>query len=113
MKKLMLVPFFAGFCTFAAVLPAGSAMAQGAFQMHTMDFDIWCTEEQHLPYERCAKRTPEDIKNFEAYSHIIEKYEMRDVLSKQHTLSIANIRNAADSDEPASASDSSAPAPKK
>jgi hypothetical protein len=58
----------------AVAIPAG---AQGArYQVHSMDFDIWCTEQAHLPYERCDKRLPEDIQKFEAYREIVERYEI-------------------------------------
>lgn len=103
MMKQIMIPAFAGLCSLAAFLPAGQANAQaGAFPVHQMDFDIWCQEEKHLPYERCAKREPQDLKDFDAYRHVIEKYETKDILSKRHTLSVQNIRNAADSDNPKS-----------
>lgn len=57
-------------------LPLAPAMAQeGQPPLKALDFDLWCTEEMHIPYERCALRTSEDMQAFEAYRDKIEKYE--------------------------------------
>lgn len=68
----------------AAAAPAG-AQAQH-YRVHSMDFDIWCTEQQHLPYERCDKRLPEDVKKFEDYRAIVERYEIPYLQKKDKTL---------------------------
>jgi hypothetical protein len=68
----------------AVAMPAG---AQGArYQVHTMDFDIWCTEQERLPFERCDKRLPEDMQKFEAYREIVERYEIPYLQEKDRTL---------------------------
>jgi len=69
-------------------LAASSAQAQEArYQVrHALDFDLWCTEDQRIPYERCEKRLPEDVKKFEAYRAVIEHYEIRDLKEKDKTL---------------------------
>jgi len=73
MKQTRLALMCAGLLAAAAL----SAHAQQArYPVKTMDFDIWCTEEAHLSYDRCGKRLPEDVKKFEAYRAIVEKYEI-------------------------------------
>ncbi len=67
---------------FAAALPAGAQQ----YRLKTMDFDLWCTEQQHLPYERCAKRLDEDWDKFEQFRDVIEKYELRDLREKDGAL---------------------------
>jgi hypothetical protein len=68
----------------AAVMPAGAQSAR--YQVHSLDFDIWCTEQQRLPYERCDKRLPEDMEKFEAYRAIVERYEIPYLQEKDRTL---------------------------
>ena len=66
---------------------AAAAEAQSArYPLKTMDFDNWCTEEQHLAYERCDKRLPDDVKKFEAYRAIVEKYEIPYYQEKEQKL---------------------------
>jgi hypothetical protein len=55
---------------------AGSAQVGRNYNVQTMNFDLWCQEEAHLPVDRCDKRTPEDEKVFEAYRDKIERYEI-------------------------------------
>ncbi|MDE1986006.1 MAG: hypothetical protein KGL29_04470 [Alphaproteobacteria bacterium] len=63
------------FCA-ALYVAAMPVHAQTRYKVMTMDFDIWCTEEQHLPYQRCEKRLPDDVKTFEAYRDTVERYEI-------------------------------------
>lgn len=56
-------------------LVASRADAQ-AYQLHEMNFDMWCQEQQHLPPERCDKRLPQDDAAFQAYTNKIENYEI-------------------------------------
>ena len=75
---------------FAALLalPA-SAWAQGAnYDVKTMNFDLWCQEQAHLPVARCDKRTLEDEKTFENYRAQIERYEVPYLQQQQHDLTI-------------------------
>jgi hypothetical protein len=69
-------------------LAASSAQAQDArYQVrHALDFDLWCTEEQRLPYQRCEKRLPEDLQRFEAYRAVIERYEIPYLKDRDKTL---------------------------
>ncbi|MGA7674799.1 MAG: hypothetical protein WCA78_07085 [Rhizomicrobium sp.] len=71
----------------AVLLAAAAAQAQTTrYNVKTMDFDLWCTEEQHLPYERCDKRLPEDMQKFEAYRAVVEKYEIPYLQKKEQKL---------------------------
>jgi hypothetical protein len=70
-------------------LIAASAMAQdmpapqdpqspgsARYDVHSINFDMWCQEERQLPAERCDKRLPQDDQAFQAYRAKIEKYEI-------------------------------------
>ena len=71
----------------AVLLAAAAAQAQTThYNVKAMDFDLWCTEEQHLPYERCDKRLPEDMQKFEAYRAVVEKYEIPYLQQKEQKL---------------------------
>ena len=41
-----------------------------------MNFDAWCQETQQYPADRCEARRPEDLKAFEDYRAVIERYEL-------------------------------------
>ena len=71
---------FAAALLLAAALPA---QAQRNYSTKPMNFDLWCQEEQHLPADRCDKRTPQDEEAFEAYRDKIEKYEVPYLNQKQ------------------------------
>ena len=73
---------------FGAVLLAATAAPAQTTRYHvkTMDFDLWCTEQQHLPYERCEKRLPDDMKKFEAYRAVVERYEIPYLQEKEQKL---------------------------
>jgi hypothetical protein len=63
-----------------AVLTAAAAQAQtGRLHYQSMNFDLWCQEQQHLPPARCDKRLPEDDAAFQAYVNQIETYETREL----------------------------------
>ncbi|MGZ5929483.1 MAG: hypothetical protein ACXWLX_09730 [Rhizomicrobium sp.] len=72
-----------------ATLLCSAAFAQTGknYDVKTMNFDLWCQEQAHLPAPRCDKRTPEDEKTFEAYRAQIERYEVP-YLQQQHDLTI-------------------------
>ena len=71
----------------AALLAAAAAQAQALhYDVKSMDFDLWCTEQAHLPYERCDKRLPDDLKKFEAYRAVVERYEIPYLQKKEQTL---------------------------
>jgi hypothetical protein len=70
----------------AALLIAAIPAAAQQYRLKPMDFDLWCTEQQHLPYERCAKQLPDDWDKFEKFRAVIEKYEIRDLREKEGVL---------------------------
>jgi hypothetical protein len=76
----------------AAVLALGAtaAFAQGGgnYPVTTMNFDLWCQQDQHLPPDRCDKRTPEDEKTFEAYRAQVEHYEIPYLQEKRGQMSL-------------------------
>jgi hypothetical protein len=73
----------------AAFAPA--ALAQGAnYAVKTMNFDLWCQEQQHLAPDRCDKRTPDDEKDFDAYRAKIEQYEIPYLQQKQNDIALDN-----------------------
>jgi hypothetical protein len=60
---------------------AGSAFAQpfsgrSNYDVKDMSFDRWCQETQQYPADRCDARRPEDVKAFEDYRAVIERYEL-------------------------------------
>jgi hypothetical protein len=58
-------------------LCVGGAEAQSQrYDVQTINFDLWCQETQHLPADRCDKRTPADEADFEDYRAKVEKYEI-------------------------------------
>jgi len=73
-----------------AVFFVSPASAQGGrnYDVKTMNFDLWCQEQAHLPAARCDKRTPEDEKTFQAYRTQIERYEVPYLQQRQRDLSI-------------------------
>jgi hypothetical protein len=71
----------------AVLLAATAAQAQTThYNVKTMDFDLWCTEQAHLPYERCDKRLPDDLRKFEAYRAVVERYEIPYLQQKEQKL---------------------------
>jgi hypothetical protein len=71
MKKILWVLAIASIAT---VLPASAQTLR--YPVKSVDFDIWCTEIQHIAWQRCDKRTPEDLEKFEIYRHAVERYEI-------------------------------------
>ena len=73
---LSLAAFFA--------LPAGAQSLR--YPVKTLDFDIWCTEVEHIDWQRCDKRLKEDTDKFEAFRHIVERYELQYLRNKENVL---------------------------
>ncbi len=71
-------------------LLASGAFAQTGqnYDVKTMNFDMWCQEQAHLPADRCDKRTAEDEKTFEAYRDKIERYEVPYLQQQQRDLAV-------------------------
>jgi len=59
---------------FLGLAPAGAQSDR--YAVRTINFDLWCQETQHLPPDRCDKRTPRDEADYEAYRAKVEKYEI-------------------------------------
>ncbi len=93
---------FAALMVLPAAAWAPTALAQGAnYDVKTMNFDLWCQEQQHLAPERCDKRTPDDEKDFEAYRAKIEEYEIPYLQQKQNDIALdRNILNKDPVDNP-------------
>jgi len=80
------------------VMLGGAAIAQGRpsqadphdalFDVHEMNFDMWCQEQQHLPPDRCDKRLPEDDAAFNAYREKVERYEIPYLRERQRQIDI-------------------------
>src|SRR5579862_10039918 len=68
--------FLAAVAPFAFVGPVFAQGGGGSYDLSTMNFDLWCQETQHLPPDRCDKRTAHDEADFEAYRAKVEKYEI-------------------------------------
>ncbi|MGB8603270.1 MAG: hypothetical protein WCD42_13830 [Rhizomicrobium sp.] len=64
----------------------GLASAQGIYPVKRMDFDLWCTEEMRLPFERCAQRLTDDLQKFDDYRALIEKYDVRQQQDRQRRM---------------------------
>jgi hypothetical protein len=56
------------------------------YPVKTVDFDIWCTEIQHIAWQRCDKRLPDDMAKFETYRHTVERYEIPYLKQKDNAL---------------------------
>jgi len=52
------------------------SIGTSAFNVRTMDFDLWCQQTQRYAAARCAARRPEDVKAFEDYRSSVERYEL-------------------------------------
>ena len=70
--------------TVATVLPASAQTLR--YPVKSVDFDIWCTEIQHIAWQRCDKRNPEDLATFEIYRHTVEHYEIPYLKQKDNAL---------------------------
>jgi len=54
----------------------GQTPEQPYYNIHEINFDMWCQEQQHLPPARCDKRLPEDDAAYQAYVDKIQQYEI-------------------------------------
>ena len=80
MRTLTLVLPIAGLLLVSSI--SGAAQG-GPFDLKTMNFDLWCQEEQHLTPERCDRRLPGDETAFETYRDKVEKYEVPYLRSRE------------------------------
>lgn len=79
MKRMILALMLAG-------APAFAQDGASPYPVQRMDFDLWCTEQQHLSWDRCDKHLPEDVQKFEAYRAVVERYEIPYLQEKRQTL---------------------------
>ena len=70
--------------TLIALTARTFAQGGGSFDLPNMNFDLWCQETQHLPPERCDKRTARDEADFETYRAKVEKYEIPYLKSREN-----------------------------
>ena len=86
----------------AALFVSGAEAQTGKnYDVKTMNFDMWCQEEQHLDPDRCDKRTPQDEKDFEGYRAKIEEYEIPYLQQQQNDIALdRNILNKDPVDNP-------------
>jgi hypothetical protein len=69
-------------------LPASAFAQLQNYDVKTMNFDLWCQEQQHLDPDRCDKRLPGDEKDFDAYRATIERYEIPYLQEKQNAVTL-------------------------
>jgi hypothetical protein len=94
--------FFASFAALAfwsaAALAQTSANGpplspQLNFSVKNMSFDLWCQDTQRYAPERCAQRSPADLKAFEDYRSAIERYEIQHLKEVQREYEIRERTN--------------------
>ena len=73
LKIAMGVLAFAGLSTQVNSQPLSVPQNYG---IRTMSFDLWCQQTQRYSADRCMQRRPEDVKAFEDYRAVIERYEL-------------------------------------
>lgn len=83
MKPMLRVFAAAGLLALTAV-PADAQAAR--YQVHTLDFDIWCTEVERLAWQRCDQRLADDVEKFEAYRHTFERYEIQYLRDQEYVV---------------------------
>ena len=91
MRKACAIPVAAAGLAFASVafaqdnpiVPSDPQSRATRYDVHQMNFDMWCQEQQHLPPERCDKRLSVDDAAFSAYRAKIEKYEIPHLKDQQ------------------------------
>ena len=83
MNRILRPLVLAGLIAFVA-LPAGAQTLR--YPVKSVDFDIWCTEIQHIAWQRCDQRLKDDMDKFEAYRHTVEKYEIPYLRNKENVL---------------------------
>jgi len=83
MNRFLTPLVLAGLAAFAAV-PAPAQSLR--YPVKSVDFDIWCTEIERLPWQRCDQRQPDDMAKFDAYRHTVERYEIEYLRNKETVL---------------------------
>lgn len=83
MRPIVRILAAAGLATLFA-LPARAETLR--YPVKSIDFDIWCTEVEHIAWQRCEKRQPEDMQKFEVYRHTVERYEIQYLRDKENVV---------------------------
>lgn len=66
-----------GVAGLALMLAPCAARAEPTFyNVHVLNFDMWCQETRHYDPDRCDSRQPDDVAEFEAYRGTVERYEL-------------------------------------
>lgn len=74
-----------GLLATAMALTASAALAQAlnpqierrqGFDPQPMNFELWCQETADYGTKRCAQRLTGDVREFEEYRSIVERYEL-------------------------------------
>jgi hypothetical protein len=63
----------------AGVLAGAGPASARDYGLVTMNFDLWCQEEAHLPAHRCDRRTAADEKAFEDFQQQLSPYEAQNL----------------------------------
>jgi hypothetical protein len=82
--RLLVLAALAGFLSPGSVLgqsvrvdPAiRISTAPTAYNVKSLDFDLWCQQTQGYSSERCGERRVDDISAFEHYREVVERYEL-------------------------------------
>jgi len=54
-----------------------------SYSVWPMNFDLWCQETQRYSVGRCNERQAEDLREFQEYRSLIERYEMQYLLDQR------------------------------
>jgi hypothetical protein len=84
----------------AAQSPAATQSLRGlngdpsrTFRVQRISFERWCQEIQRYPLVRCDARQPEDLRAFESYRTIIERYEVQLLQQREKERSVQERAN--------------------
>src|SRR5689334_25137141 len=88
-----MTPRLAVACIAAALIAASTASAQPQkrYQVQSLNFYLWCQDTARLPQAQCDQRRPEDVKRFEDYRAIIERYEIPYLQEKESQAQLNRI----------------------
>ena len=63
--------------------PASQFDGRRNYDVQSMNFDLWCQETQRYAVDRCDSRLPEDLREFEEYRAVIERYELQYLMEQR------------------------------
>jgi hypothetical protein len=73
---------FAGSAAFAQLLNPQIERRQ-SFDPQPMNFDLWCQETVRYSTERCNQRLAGDVREFEEFRSIIERFELETFMEER------------------------------